>query len=185
MDIDEVSRWLNRDGLSAAPCAWLRAVSIFVDEDYENYDYDVIGPRARSRISRVLEQHGFRQLTGREFMGPLGRIEFPRPNRTLSSDPVAELELVLQRGAGAVFATPTQILLATWRRDGPELSAGRGSDLVALVREQPANLDKVRDWLRRTESEPDFKRLRPQLASAQEEGFEQRRKGIFHSRLPR
>jgi hypothetical protein len=175
---------LNRAGLSAAPCQWLRAISVFVDEEYENYDYDLIGPRDRLRIAGVLEEHGYRQLTGREFEGPTGTIEFPRPSRTLASDPASELERVLDLGADAVFATPTQIVLTTWRRDGPELADSRRSELLALVREQPANLDKVRDWLRRTDRGPDFELLRPQLLAAQREGFEQRRKGTFRSRLP-
>jgi hypothetical protein len=163
----------------------LRSISVFVDEEYENFDYDVIGPRDRLRIARVLEGHGFRQRTGREFVGPLGKIEFPRPSRTLGSDPATELEQVLDRGAAAAFATPTQILLATWRRDGPELSDSRRSELLVLVREQPANLEKVRDWLRRTDRGPDFQLLLPRLVTAQREGFEQRRKGIFRSQLPR
>jgi hypothetical protein len=176
---------LNRAGLSAAPCHWLRAISVFVDEEYENFDYDLIGPRDRRRIARVLGEHGFRQRTGRKFEGPMGTIEFPRPSRTLASDPASELEQALDRGAGTVFATPTQILLATWRREGPELTNSRRSELLALVREQPANLEKVRDWLRRTDRRPDFELLRPQLVAAQREGFEQRRKGTFRSRLPR
>ena len=185
MIVQEIARWLNQDGMSAAPCAWLNAISIFVDEEYENFDYDLIGPRDRLRIARVLEEHGYRQRTGREFEGPLGRVEFPRPSRTLASNPASELEQVLDRGAGAVFATPTQILLATWRREGPSLSEARRTELLALVREQPANLDKIREWLRRTDRGPDFELALPQLKAAQREGFELRRKGAFRSQLPR
>jgi hypothetical protein len=184
MNILEIARWLNQGGLSAAPCAWLSAVSIFVDEEYEKSDYDLIGPRDRLRIASVLEEHGYRQRTGREFEGPLGRIEFPRPSRTLSSDPASELEQVLDCGSGAAFATPTQILLATWRREGPSLSESRHKDLIGLVREQPANLEKIRDWLRRTDRRPDFELMMPKLNTVQREGFEQRRKGTFRSQLP-
>lgn len=185
MDLLEISRWLNRSGVAAAPCGWLPAVSIFVDELYENFDYDLIGPKARLRIAAVLKDRGFRQRSGRVFEGPGGRIEFPRPARLLSSDPVSELDDALQRGAGAVFATPTQVVLATWRREGPELPDGRAEELLALVREQPANLDKVSDWLRGTESAAGYSRLKPRLASVQEEGFQLRRKGRFRSFLPR
>jgi hypothetical protein len=59
MNVLEIARWLNRGGLSAAPCPWLNAISIFVDEEYERFDYDLIGPRDRLRIGRVLEEHGF------------------------------------------------------------------------------------------------------------------------------
>jgi hypothetical protein len=185
MNVQEISSWLNQGGVSAVPCSWLTAVSIFVDEEYENFDYDMIGPRVRLRIARVLEEHGFRQRTGREFEGPLGKIEFPRPTRTLASDPASELEDLLDRGSRAVFATPTQILLATWRREGPSLSEERLLDVLALVREQPANLEKIRDWLRRSDLGSDFERVLPQLETAQREGFEQRRKSASRSQLPR
>ena len=128
MNILQISRWLNQSRLSAAPCPWLRAVSIFVDESYENYDYDIIGPRARLRIAEVLQEHDFQQLSGRVFEGPLGRIEFPRPSRSLASDPSEEFEQVVDGSAEGVFATPTQILLTTWRREGPELAPSRQQD---------------------------------------------------------
>jgi hypothetical protein len=176
---------LNRSGLSAAPCSWLSSISIFVDERYENYDYDIIGPRARFRIAQVLLDHDFRQLSGRVFEGQGGRIEFPRPSRSLATDPSEEFEQVVDRARGAVFATQTQILLTTWRREGPELMPARQQDLLKLVREQPANLDKIRDWLRRTPCLADFRRARPRLQQAQEEGVQQRRRSTYRSQLPR
>ncbi|MGB5294348.1 MAG: hypothetical protein WBP34_05290 [Thermoanaerobaculia bacterium] len=185
IDLLEISRWLNRNRLSAAPCAWLSAISIYVDARYENYDYDIIVPKARLRIARVLLDHGFSQLSGRVFEGADGRIEFPRPTRSLASDPAQELEDVLRRPGVAAFATPTQVLLTTWRREGPELAPSSQADLLALVREQPANLDKIRDWLRRTPSRADFQRFRPRLEAAQEQGLQQRRQGTFRSQLPR
>ena len=54
-----------------------------------------------------------------------------------------------------------------------------------LVREQPANLDKIRDWLRRTSSLADFQRFRPQLEAAQDQGLQERRRGTFQTQLPR
>lgn len=185
MDPVEIARHLNRAGTSAAPCRWLWAISIFVDEFYENYDYDLIGPRDRLQIADVLADLGFRQLNGRQFRGPGGALEFPKPTRLLAGDPAAELEKVLRAGDRIALATPTQVVLTTWRREGPELGEQRLRDLQALVREQPANLDKVRDWLRGTEHEAEFRRHRPQLAAIQEEGFQLRRTGRFRSQLPR
>ena len=185
MDIVETARWLNRKRVSAAPCSWLRSISISVDESYENYDYDMIGPRTRLRMISILEDHGLHQLSGNVLEGSQGRVEFPPPTRSLSSDPAAELERTLARSSGVVFATPTQVVLASFRKGDPELSTGRQSDLVALVREQPANLEKVAKWLRGSTSYPGFQRLAPRLLAAQEEGAEQRRRGVFHSELPR
>ncbi|MGD9252666.1 MAG: hypothetical protein PVG92_01890 [Holophagae bacterium] len=185
MDLVEISRWLNRDGISAAPCEWLSAVSIFGHEHYENFDYDLIGPRDRLAIAGVLDGHGFKQRSGRSFEGPGGRIEFPRPPRLLSADPTAEFESTRADGADAVFATPTQVILATWRHEAPEPSRDRRDQLLALVREQPANLDKVGDWLRRSDGELPFGRFKPQLSAVQEEGYQLRRTGRFRSALPR
>ena len=185
VDLEEIARHLNRAGTSAAPCSWLPAISVFVDEYYENYDYDVIGPRDRLRIARVLKELGYRQLNGRQFDGPEGRVEFPKPTRLLASDPAAELEKVLRQTGAVALATPTQVVLTTWRREGPGLGDGRLEALRGLVREQPANLDKVRDWLRGTEHEPDFRRHKPQLAAIQEEGYQLRRTGRFRTQLPR
>ena len=54
MNILEISRWLNQSRLSAAPCPWLRAVSIFVDERYENYD-DYLG-RYEAAARRLIKE---------------------------------------------------------------------------------------------------------------------------------
>jgi hypothetical protein len=185
MDLVEIARWLNRQGISAAPCQWLSALSIFGHEHYENFDYDLIGPRDRLAIAKVLEGHGYRQESGRSFAGPGGRIEFPKPPRLLSSDPVAELENSRRGGADVVVATPTQVLLSTWRHEGPEPSRERLDQLLELVSEQPANLDKVGDWLRRTPGEAAYNRFKAELAAVQEEGFQLRRTGRFRSMLPR
>lgn len=185
MDLVEIARWLNRERVSAAPCPWLHGISIFVDEHYENYDYDLIGPRDRKRIAAILSENGFEQQNSRVFVSSRGRIEFPKPTRSLASDPGEEIERVIDAGESIALATPTQVLLTTWRREGPHLSDERRADLLALVREQPANLDKVRDWLRRTDRKQAYGRLYPRLEAAQREGFDLRRRGAFRSQLPR
>lgn len=185
MNLDAICRWLNRSDVSAAPCPWIGAISIFVDERYENFDFDVLGPAARRRISRVFEAQGWRRRGSRVFEGPEGRVELPRAARSLSSDPAHELESILKRDGGAAVATPTQVVFLTLRRSGAVLPNERADDLAALVHEQPANLDKVRDWLRRSDSERAFWQLRPRLAERQKEGCELRRRHGFSSRLPR
>jgi hypothetical protein len=172
---DDVATWLTDGAVDAVSCPWLPAVSIFVDEFYENFDYELIGPTDRLRIAKVLGQHGFKQRTGRTFDGPNGRIEFPQTTRTLASDPAHELESTLDRGSGLAFATPTQVVLATWRREGPELGEPRLADLHELLRRQPANLDKISDWLRRSDARAAYVRAHPSLKAAQEEGTRQRR----------
>jgi hypothetical protein len=180
----EIARLLNHRGMSAVPCPWLSAISIFVDEEYENYDYDMIGPRARRSVIDILSAGGYRLASGNVLAGPFGRLEFPRPTRALGADPAAEFERVIDGPADVGFGTPTQILLATWRLEGPELSPKRRDDLLALVYEQPANLDKIADWLRRTDRLPDFRALLPRLQARQQEGTSLRKRGAFRSRLP-
>ncbi len=172
--IDDVAQWFDGAGVSAVACLWLPAVSVFVDEYYENFEYDLIGPAARLKIAKVLGRHGFTQRTGRIFESPRGRIEFPLPTRTLASDPALELEKVIGRGASLALATPTQVVLATWRREGPRLDDARHADLVDLVRRQPANLEKVADWLRRTGARAAYAKALPVLGAAQEQGILQR-----------
>jgi len=198
LQLTEIARALNRAKVSAAPCAWLPALSIFDDEHYENYDYDMVGPGERRRLVRALESAGFRQKSGRilvkvgaprraESPGEPTALEFPRPTRLLAGDPALEFEKVVDRGKTIALATPTQILLTTLRRG--LLGEGAEAELVALVREQPANLDKVEEWLRRGPSESEglkrFLRWRAGMDEAQEEGFELRRRGRFRSELPR
>jgi hypothetical protein len=180
-----IARLLNSQRLSAAPCPWLSAISIFVDEEYENYDYDMIGPRTRRSLIDILSTSGYRLASGNALEGPAGRLEFPRPTRTLGGDPAAEFERVVDGPADVAFGTPTQILLATWRREGPKLSPERKDDLIALVYEQPANLDKIADWLRRTDRLADFRALLPRIRATQREGTGLRTRGAFRSRLPR
>ncbi len=71
----------------------------------------------------------------------------------------------------------TEVVEVGWDGD-------RQRDLL-LVREQPANLDKVGDWLRRTDAADAWKRFRPELEAAQEDGVRLRRSGRFRSLLPR
>jgi hypothetical protein len=137
------------------------------------------------RMIKILEKHGFRQASGNVLDGTAGRLEFPRPTRSLSSDPAEELERALERSSGAVFATPTQVLLVTCKGEGLQLSPTRKNELISLVWEQPANLEKVAGWLRRSSCYPAFQDLAPRLLAAQEDGSEQRRRGVFRSRLPR
>lgn len=177
MDRSSIARWLRASRIGAEPCDWLGAISIFVDEHYDNFDYDVIGPRVRLAIAKVLAQNGFRQRSGRVFEGRSGWIEFPAPNRTLASDPATEVERLLERPHTTILATPTQVLLTTWRRSGPELPEDLQHQLIDLLRAQPANLDKVTDWLRRTPNRSAYVRALPMLRRAQEEGYQERRRG--------
>ena len=182
----EIARALNRAGLSAAPLRRLALVSIFDDDEYENYDLDLISPRRRLRIAATLAAAGFRQTSGRVFEAPRGGdpVAFPKPG-ILGSDPSRPAGELLARGDAITLVTPTQALLLYLHRFGGEDAASLSGELSALVWEQPANLDKVRDWARAAGRGRVFARLRGALDESQAEGIELRRAKRFRSRLPR
>ena len=180
-----VARLLNGGGVSAAPLRRLSVLSIFDDEEYENYDVDLISPRRRLRIASVLTQAGYRQASGRVFQGSEGApIVFPKPG-VLGSDPSRPAAELLSRGAAVALVTPTQALLLYLHQFGDEDAEKLWEELTALVWEQPANLDKVSDWARAAGRQRVFLQLRDDLEAAQAEGVELRRRHRFRSRLPR
>ncbi|HVS66772.1 MAG TPA: hypothetical protein VMT85_25075 [Thermoanaerobaculia bacterium] len=185
LDLIKVCRWLNRNGVSAAPCPWLPAISIFDDELYEGHDLDGLRPRDRLRIRRLLVAHGLAPRGARAFEGHGLRVELSTPPRSLASDPSEELRRVLAGGRTIAAGTPTQVLLATLHREGATMSPDRSSDLVDLLYEQPANLEKVDRFARGAPWERTYLATRPELKAAQETGTELRRQRRFRSRLPR
>ncbi|MEM7355903.1 MAG: hypothetical protein AAF657_34120 [Acidobacteriota bacterium] len=182
----EVARRLNRGGVSAAPLSRLPLLSIFDDDEYENYDFDVVSPRRRLRIGKILTADGFRQASGSRIESPNGGapILFPKPG-ILGSDPSRPAADLLARGGGIIVVTPTQALLLYLHRFGPETASTDEPELTRLVWEQPANLDKVHEWARAAGHEVPFSKLRPALTEAQAEGIDLRRRQIFRSQLPR
>ena len=177
-----VARILNRAGVSAAPVSWLRALSIHSGEEYENYDLDLIGPRQRRRLVRALESAGFRSLTGSRLQLDELIVAFPRPKRTLGTDPAVEARGALRREGELVMMTPTQTLLLALEA---EMGAAPPAELEALVYELPANLDKVAQWARAGGRGDQFAALRPGLAAAQKRGTQDRKERSFRSKLPR
>jgi hypothetical protein len=174
--LDDIARHLRRAHVPAMPCPWLPALSIFDAEDYENYDYGIIGPRDRQKIARCLQEEGFRQRRGRILEGDGLVLEFPPPTRLVSSDPAVELERVLERGKNVPFATPTQVILATLRRAARRLERPPEEELLTLVEQQPANLAKVLGWLRADFPEEPWREILAPLARAQRQGTEARRR---------
>lgn len=182
----EIARLLNRGGVSAAPLRRLNAISIFDDEEYENYDVDLISPRRRRRISAALTAAGFRQTSGSTIEAPEAGLPlvFPKPG-ILGSDPSRPAADLLSAGHAVVLVTPTQALLLYLHRFGDDPAPALVDELTRLVWEQPANLDKVAEWARAAGLGRTFARLRGRLAESQAEGVDLRRRRVFRSQLPR
>ncbi len=182
----EVARRLNRGGVSAMPLKRLSAVSIIDDEEYENYDLDYVPPHRRLRVAAILAESGFRMSSGRTFEPPGGggRVVFPKPG-ILGTDPSKPAAELLAQDDQVVLVTPSQAVLLYLHHFPSESAPNLAQELAALVWEQPANLDKVRDWARAAGQGRLFGRMRPRLEKAQAEGIELRRRRVFESRLPR
>ena len=181
----EIARPLNRAKVSAAPLERLPLVSIFDDEEYENYDFDLITPLRRLRIGKELKALGFRQVSGSTFESKEEsyRVVIPKPG-ILGSDPSKPAERHLRQGGAVVLVTPTQAILLYLYRFGPELAPGITEELGRLVWEQPANFEKSAQWARPAGLLAAFSSLRQQLEPSQTEGIDLRRQRRFRSRLP-
>lgn len=181
----EIARPLNRAKVSAAPLQRLPLVSIFDDEEYENYDFDLIAPLRRLRIGKELKALGFRQVSGSTFESKerAFQVVIPKPG-ILGSDPSKPADLQLQKGGAVVLVTPTQALLLYLYRLGPETYPETTEELAHLVWEQPANFEKVAQWARPAGLLGAFSQLRKNLQPYQTEGIDLRRRRKFQSRLP-
>ncbi|MEM7586265.1 MAG: hypothetical protein AAF560_22930 [Acidobacteriota bacterium] len=182
----EIARLLNRGGVSAAPLRRLDVISIYDDDEYENYDFDLVSPRRRLKIAALLTEAGYRQKSGSKIVAPDGGppVLIPKPG-ILGSDPSRPAEALLSKGNGVVVATPTQAVLLYLHHFGREDDTAVADELTGLVWEQPANLDKVQDWARAAGLAGTFARLRNRLETSQAEGIDLRRRKRFRSKLPR
>lgn len=181
----ETARLLNRGEVSAAPMQRLPLLSIFDDEEYENYDFDAISTRRRWRIAKLLTAAGFRQKTGRILTPEQGDVPlvYPRPGG-LGTDPSMPANILLQQGGAVVMVTPTQAILLYLRHFGEQGAAPLEDELEALVWEQPANFEKIAEWSRPMGRAAVFRSLREKLEAPQAEGIALRKRRRFQSRLP-
>ena len=181
----DVCRHLNRRSMSAFPTRSLPLISLGNDDEYENYDYDVIGPRQRKKLLTILEDSGFKLRSARELVsieGTTPPLRFPRPNGTLGVDPSGSVLNEISSG-GVVWATPTQTVLCLLHQSGGECDADLENELVHLVREQPANLGRIKQCAR-SAGFHSVSELLKRMARAQAEGIELRKRREFRSELP-
>lgn len=186
MDLIDIARCLDRKGLSAVPVPRLSVISFYDDDFYENYDVDLLSPRRRLAIAAALAEVGIRLVSGRGFESADGSVNLRIPRLgLLGGDPLRPVREMFSDSGVVGLLTPTQTLLLYLERCRDRLDAQAGDELVGLVREQPANLDRVAQWTRRTEQGVGFRRLRPRLEAAQAAGIELRRRRHVRSRRRR
>jgi hypothetical protein len=189
--LDEIARILNRAGVSAAPIPSLNALSIFTVDEHENFDLDVIGPRQRRAAAAALTAAGFAHRSGREFRRGNEILRFPRPKRTLGTDPAIEAREVVQERGVIALLTPTQAALLMLYEEtvggggGTALkNDGLAEQLAALAHEQPMNMGKMRQWARPAGLGERLEAMRSAIEASQRRGIEDRRQRRFKTRLP-
>ncbi len=187
---------INQKGLSFFPLTRINAVSIYTADFYENYDYDIVLPRQREKLVNILKQFDFKQVSGRVITNKDKSVtfEFAKPNFTLGDDPAEKTARLLQartenQSNSLVVITPTQALLIYLKQfyDPVKLELETNAptpfidEMSALLYEQPANLDKVREWLGPSQKDDLFVMLKLKLRQAQRQGIEDRREFKFRS----
>ena len=184
---------LNRQGLSLFPLYKLNAISIYTSDYYENYDYDIVLPTQREKLVKLLNKHGFKQTSGRVICNQDKSIvfEFPKPNFTLGDDPASQAEKLINKSNANVVITPTQALLIYLKHFYDEIQTELNQsiespiteELIDLLYEQPANLDKVREWLGPTNQTEIFVLLKQKFRDSQRSGIKDRLEYRFKSRI--
>ncbi len=184
---------LNQQGLSIFPLAKLNAVSVYTADYYENYDYDIVIPSQREKLVKLLAKQGFKQTSGRVITNADKSIifEFPKPNFTLGDDPANKAEKLINKSQSYVIVTPTQALLIYLKRFYDQVKTELDSansqpiicELLDLLYDQPANLDKVREWLSPSNQTEVFILLKQEFRAQQQAGTLDRRNHTFKSRI--
>ena len=182
---------INKKGLSFFPLSRLNAVSVYTADYYENYDYDIVLPGQRDKLVQILKQFEFKQTSGRVITNRQKTItfEFAKPNFTLGDDPAEKTARLIKKSNSMIVITPTQALLIYLKQfyDPIKLEVGVDGDtpftdeLTALLYEQPANLDKVREWLGPSGQDDLFVSLKLKLRHAQQKGIDDRQQFNFKS----
>jgi hypothetical protein len=180
-----VARALNAAEVSAAPIDPLRAVSIYTDDEYENYDLDVIGPRQRLKLIDALRAAGFEHVSGSELRHGDLRLRFPRTVGILGADPVGPARSLVEEGGAIALLTPTQVALLLIGGAGDEAEGTAGQLLADLAFEQPLNIGKIVQWAHRRGTLGAFNAMREEIEARQAAGIAARRAGTFRSGLPR
>lgn len=182
-----IAQTLNGAAVAAFPLARHPVIVLADDSVFENYDYDVIAPAVRQAVSITLRARGWRPKRATRLVhDDQGHdLVFPRPASTLGSSPLDRLQDALAHEGDVAFATPTQAVLLLLTRCGEdELPDAQREELLLLVNELPANLDKVKDWCT-GDGLRAFRAVESDLRARQAIGIVERRARTFSSRLPR
>lgn len=182
------ARCLNQSGVRALPLRASRVIALMDDTVYENFDYDVLGPKSRQALRIALEAEGWRARRASLFEHddyPDVDLIVPKANSILGSNPATPVLTALKHPDAIALTTPTQAALALLHQCGDRWDEAAQAELEFLVLELPANLDKTADWVGDWSLRSLFSQLRPRLEMLQSHGIRERKERSFRSRLPR
>ena len=125
----------------------LRIFSIFDDLAYDRADADMLSPPMRRHAIEQLKSVGFVQTSGSVLRHRTREVfcRIPKP-QTLGAAPFDVLRYETRRAQDFVILTPTQTACQIIDGYPPEEALAR---LVALVRIQPINIDRIFDFMDR------------------------------------
>lgn len=173
----EVAELLEEAEIDARASGVLPLVTVFVGDEYENYDLDLMPPKVRLRALATLREAGFEARSGHLLVRAADglRVRFPRPVRNLGSDPSDATRVLLREEDSVGLATPTQSLLAMLHVRHEHWGPAEAAEARALVRRHPANLPKIKDWARAAGFGELFDGMIEELREIQREAIRERR----------
>ena len=106
-------------------------------------------------------------------------------------DPAEKTAKLIKKSDSLIVITPTQALLIYLKEFYDEIkhetacdsSKPLSNELTALLYEQPANLDKVREWLTPSAKDDLFVLLKLKFREIQQKGIDDRKQFKFKSRI--
>lgn len=139
---DDIVCSLKAFSLNALSVVNTPLVSIFDDNFFENYDFDIISGPDRKRIQLALKKDGWLQKSSRSFLKDNIHCGFPKPSHTLGCNP-ADKVIESWGVFDYMIVTPTQALLVMALKGPWELT-----QVAELAFYQGCNLDKVKQWIK-------------------------------------
>ncbi|WP_224824360.1 hypothetical protein [Cognatishimia sp. MH4019] len=147
--------------------ARMNLFSVFDDLKYDRSDVDMMSPGMRRHAIQKLGEAGFKQVSGRVLHNAAEDISCHIPKfHALGSSPFDITRYTPKRARDYYILTPTQT--ACQIIDGYELEEAV-TKLEALVKQQPVNVFKLRDYLEDRDAHRAFTPLVGHLMAVQKE----------------
>lgn len=170
----QISGELQRRKVDVFPLIPFSVLSVFDDVFFENYDYDIIQPKRRKQLANALKEMGFEQISGRVFSDNKTKIGIPKSAPNLSTSLIEDIDETSKQ-CDFTLLTPTQAI-AWMVFTAKKSQKSESHDLVLnLLKEHPANIEKLRDFARQEGFESWYDANRKELLEARKIGAEKKK----------